>query len=77
MKTNSSFPLSASVVWMSGLVKIKADLEAKSLKHSRPQNSYRDYDITEIDGRNWSNMNLPERYFWNSIFAILNPLKDI
>ena len=63
---------------MSGLVKIKADLEAKSLKHFRPQNSYRDYaDITETDGRNWLNMNLPERYFWNRIFAIPNPLKDI
>ena len=62
---------------MSGLVKIKADPKTKSLKHSRPQNSYIDYDVTETDGRNWSNMNLPERYFWNRIFAIPNPLKDI
>ena len=39
-KTNSSFLLSVLVACLSGFLKISADLKTKSLKHSRPQNSY-------------------------------------
>ena len=72
-KTNSLFPLSVSVACLSGFLKNTADLKTESLKHSRPQTVV--YEITETDGRNWLNTNLPECYVLTEYSPFLIPRK--